>query len=211
MFIEHALRVKLGRRIERSSKIMIRPRRLSNVVGFDDAPFAKAHRGNVKVVGAVFARERLDGVLVGQVRRDGANATRELVRLVAASKYTEHLQLVMLQGVALAGFNVVDVHELSRRLALPTLVVARHAPDYASIEQALLKHVADGRRKWALIEQLGPMEPAAGVFIQRIGLSQAEAQAVLTRFALNGHVPEPLRVAHLIAGAIGAGQSRGRA
>ena len=73
VFIKRAPRGKLRGRKERSSKIMIRPRRLSNVVGFDDAPFAKAHRGNVKVVGAVFARERLDGVLVGQVRRDGAN------------------------------------------------------------------------------------------------------------------------------------------
>ncbi|MDJ0872965.1 MAG: DUF99 family protein, partial [Gammaproteobacteria bacterium] len=50
---------------------MTRCRSFSNVVGFDDAPFARDHRGNVRVVGAVFARDRLDGVLVGRVRRDG--------------------------------------------------------------------------------------------------------------------------------------------
>ena len=135
---------------------MIRARRFCNVVGFDDEPFPKHHRGNVKVVGAVFATERLDGVLVGRVRRDGANATRELIRLVAGSKYAEHLQLVMLQGIALAGFNVVDVKELSRQLGLPALVVARHAPDTQAIRRALLKHVANGLRKWSLIQQLGP-------------------------------------------------------
>ncbi len=189
---------------------MARCRRFSNVVGFDDAPFAKNHRGDVKVVGAVFARERLDGVLAGRVRRDGTNATKELIRLVAASKYAEHLQLVMLQGVALAGFNVVDVHELSRSIGLPALVVARRAPDTEAIRGALLEHVANGLRKWNLIEQLGPMEPMSQIFVQRVGLSREEAQAVVTRFAINGHVPEPLRVAHLIAGAIGSGESRGR-
>lgn len=190
---------------------MIRTRRLSNVVGFDDAPFPKVHRGNVKVVGAVFAGQRLDGVLVGQVRRDGANAAGELTRLVSQSKYAQHLQLVMLQGIALAGFNVVDVHELSRRLALPVLVVARHAPDMAAVRHALLDHVPGGARKWRLIERLGPMEPVAEVFVQRSGLSLDEAQAVVERLALHGHVPEPLRVAHLIAGGLARGQSRGRA
>ena len=189
---------------------MIRPRRLSNVVGFDDGPFLKHHRGDVKVVGAVFASQRLDGVLVGRVRRDGANATRELIRLVADSRYAEHLQLVMLQGIALAGFNVVDVRELSRQLGLPALVVARHAPDNEGIRRALLKHVANGLAKWSLIEQLGPMEPMSRVYVQRVGLSRAEAEAVLGRFAFHGHVPEPLRVAHLVAGALDSGQSRGR-
>lgn len=36
--------------------------RLSHVVAFDDAPFARAHRGDVTVIGAVFAGLRLDGV-----------------------------------------------------------------------------------------------------------------------------------------------------
>jgi endonuclease V-like protein UPF0215 family len=35
--------------------------------------------------------------------------------------------------------------------------------------------------------------------------------AVVERFALHSHIPEPLRTAHLIAGAIAEGQSRGKA
>ncbi len=189
---------------------MTRRKRLSNVVGFDDAPFHKHYSGNVKVVGAVFARTRLDGVLIGRVRKDGVNATRELVRLVSGCKYAGHVQLVMLQGIALAGFNVVDVRELSRQLGLPVLVVARYAPDLAAVRTALLEHVPKGERKWNLIDRLGPMEPLQGVFVQRVGLSTEDAHDVLTRFAINGRIPEPLRIAHLIAGAIGTGQSRGR-
>ena len=57
---------------------------ITNVVGFDDAPFPHAHRGDVRVVGAVCCRTRLDGVLSGKVRRDGANSTDVLIELVQA-------------------------------------------------------------------------------------------------------------------------------
>jgi endonuclease V-like protein UPF0215 family len=87
-------------------------RRLSHVVGFDDAPFEREFRGNVPVIGAVFAGLRLEGVLRGDVRRDGANATRTLIDLVTSSKFQPQLQLILLQGIAFAGFNVVDLDAL---------------------------------------------------------------------------------------------------
>jgi endonuclease V-like protein UPF0215 family len=184
-------------------------RRLSHVVGFDDAPFAPSHRGDVPVVGAVYAGLRLEGVLVGKVRRDGANATDVLVRLVAASKFRQ-LQLILLQGIAVAGFNVVDVEALHRRTGLPVLAVTRRMPRFPRVRSALLARVPGGARKWELISRLGPMERVGAVHVQRVGLTAAEAEAVVRRLAVNGHVPEPLRTAHLIAGALGRGESRGR-
>jgi hypothetical protein len=183
---------------------------ISHVVGFDDFPFSPTHRGNVMVVGAVYAGARLEGVLSGHVRKDGANAARTLAQIVSASKFASHLQLVMLQGIALAGFNVVDVFALHRQLQLPILVVARREPDMEAVRQALLTRVPGGARKWALIERLGPMEPVAGVYVQRVGLTLDEADDIIRRFAVHGRIPEPLRTAHLIAGGIATGQSRGR-
>lgn len=183
---------------------------ISHIIGFDDSPFARSHRGDVRVVGAVFAGARLEGILSGAIRRDGANAARNLAALVSGSKFAAHLQLVMLQGIALGGFNVVDVFDLHARLRLPVLVIARRAPDMEAIRSALLTRVPGGARKWAIIERLGPMEPAAGVYVQRLGISLDEAAGVIGRSAINGVIPEPLRVAHLIAGGIADGESRGR-
>ncbi len=182
----------------------------SNIIGFDDAPFAKTHRGNVPVVGAVYAGLRLDGMVIGRVRRDGNNATKSLSAMIGSSRFSQHIQLVMLQGISLAGFNVIDVPALSRRLDLPVLVVARYAPDMGAIRQALLTHVSNGAQKWRLIEKMGPMEPVANVFVQRVGLTRPQAQQVVDHFAVHGRIPEPLRTAHLFAGALGSGQSRGR-
>jgi len=183
---------------------------LSNAVGFDDAPFPRTHRGSVRIVGAVFADLRFDGVLIGEVEKDGSDATDELVRLVHGSRFAEHVRLVLLQGIAFAGFNVVDVHGLHRRLGRPVLVVARRRPDVEAIRAALHSRVPGGSEKWALIERAGPMEPVGGVFVQRAGLSLEQAESVVNRLAVHGRIPEPLRVAHLIAGALARGQSHGR-
>ena len=181
-------------------------RSLSHVIGFDDAPFPLRYRGRVKAVGAVFADRRFDGVLVGEVEKDGFDSADVLAALLEASKYRRHLQLVMLQGIALAGFNVVDVFALHERVGLPVLVVARREPDYATIRRVLLERIPRGEEKWAVIERLGPMEPAEGVYVQRVGISPEEACAVIRRLALYGNLPEPLRTAHLIASALGPGE-----
>ena len=186
-------------------------KRISHVIGFDDAPFERAHRGNVLIVGAVFAGTRLEGVLSGKVRRDGVNATRVLIDLVRRSRFGAQVQAILLQGIAFAGFNVVDVHGVHETLKIPVLVVARRAPNLAAIRAALLHKVPGGRRKWALIEQLGPMEAAQGVYVQRAGITLDKATDLIRRLALHSTLPEPLRTAHLIAGGVTQGESRHRA
>jgi endonuclease V-like protein UPF0215 family len=184
--------------------------RLTNLIGFDDAPFPAVGAGPVPVVGAVFADRRLDGVLVGAVRKDGDDAAQVLAALVGASPFREHMRLIMLQGVAFGGFNVVDVFDLHQRLARPVLVVSRRQPDLAAVRRALLTRVPGGEAKWRVIERLGPMEPAGAVYVQRVGLSLPVAEEVVARTTLHGHLPEPLRTAHLIAGALAQGYSRGK-
>lgn len=185
-------------------------KRYAHVVGFDDTPFDRRHRGNVRIVGAVYAGTRLDGVLTGNVRRDGANATRVLADLVQRSRFGAQLHAVLLQGIAFAGFNVVDIHALNTALGLPIVVVTRRKPDLDAIRRALLAHVPGGRRKWALVERAGPMEAMHRVWVQRAGISPSETLALLRRFAVNSVIPEPLRTAHLVAAGLAGGASRQR-
>lgn len=213
-----------------------------NVIGFDDGPFPREHRGDVLLVGVVCSGTRVDGIVSGRIRRDGANATREMVKLVRESQFGEHLQAVMLQGIAVGGFNVVDVHALQKALRIPVLIVTRRLPDLASVRRALFAdtpgagsssagrpRVSGAARKWRLIEQAGALERlepsrrsmkkrASGLttssprlFIQRAGLSLDEARRLVHDTTLHGNIPEPLRLAHLIAGGVTTGKSRGRA
>lgn len=183
----------------------------NHVIGVDDAPFPRHHRGDVLVVGAVFAGERLEGVLTTAVRRDGANATPRVADMVRGCRFAPQLQAVLLQGIALAGFNVVDIHRLHETLGMPVLVVCRRSPDLGAIRRALLSRVPGGERKWRLIERAGPMEPMEELWVQRAGLDRAGARALLKAHVRHGHMPEPVRAAHLIAGGVTGGKSRQRA
>ncbi len=183
----------------------------TNVIGFDDAPFARDHRGDVLLVGVVCSRTRLDGVVSGRVRRDGANATRTMIDVLRASQFGRHVQAVLLQGIAVAGFNVVDVHALHRELGVPVLAIVRKQPDFAGIRRALFSRVRGAERKWRLIESAGSLDRIRGVYVQRVGITVDHAREVLAATTLHGNIPEPLRLAHLIAGGVTTGASRGRA
>jgi endonuclease V-like protein UPF0215 family len=207
-----------------------------NVIGFDDGPFPRQHRGRVLLVGTVCSGTRLDGVVSGHIQRDGADSTRRMGELVQRSQFGGHVQAIVLQGIAVGGFNVVDIHGLSETLGVGVLVVTRRRPDMETVHRALFSDQPPGRprvpgaaRKWRLIRAAGELEllgpsrralrrqaatgqPANGqrLWIQRAGLSLEQARDVIVATTLHGNVPEPLRLAHLIAGGIVAGKSRGR-
>ena len=185
-------------------------RALTNTIGFDDGPFTAEHRGDVDLIGAVFCGHRLEGVLRTKVRRDGNNATDRIVEVIEGSRFHEYAQLILLQGIAFAGFNVVDIHDLNRRLGIPVLVVARRQPDLSAVRKALLGSVPGGERKWRLVEAAGAPLKVGDLWIQCAGCTFSVAAFQLDRLAVNGKVPEPLRTAHLIAGGISKVSSRQR-
>ena len=117
---------------------------ISHVIGFDDAPFSHRKNNNVLIIGAVYAGERLDGVLSNQVRRDGVNSTDKIIATVVESRFFPQLQAVLLQGIAVAGFNVIDIEKLHEKLRLPVIVVSRKKPNLKKIKNALLNNVPGG-------------------------------------------------------------------
>ena len=181
------------------------------VIGIDDGPFDRDGRGDVLAVGAVFrGGERLEGILSTKVRRDGRNATSRLVEMVGPSRFLPQLNYVILDGIALAGFNVVDLPLLSAELKLPVMAVTRHRPNRDAVREALLKHLPGGKARWAIIERAGPVLEVEGLFCQLVGMDDREAGALIRHTRCHAKLPEPIRVAHLVAAGVVKGASRGR-
>jgi uncharacterized protein len=198
-------------------------RRWGCVVGFDDGPSMLGQTERVLLVGAVCARTRLDQIVTSTVERDGTDATDVLIDTLA-NPGLGHVRAVLLGGISVAGRNVVDATRLSNESGLPVLVVARRAPKPNQMREMLLTLDDDVQRQEAIeaVERLGPMEqllfghrPESGlpceVWVQRVGLKVDEARALLTSATLTGNMPEALRLAHIIAGGVVDGLSRGRA
>jgi hypothetical protein len=186
------------------------PDRLIRAVGFDDAPFRRPSHGDVGVAGVVCAGTRFEGLVWGRIRRDGWNATDVLLDLLARSKFLPQLHLVLLDGITFGGFNVVDLPRLAAELARPCLSVMRRPPDLAAVEAAL-RHLPRAGRRLEVLHRAGPVHRAGGFVFQVQGAAPELAAAALARITDRGTVPEPLRLAHLVAAAFRTGQSGNRA
>jgi uncharacterized protein len=184
------------------------------VLGVDDAPFQFTDE-HVPVVGVVLrAPSYVEGVLTTRVHVDGTDATDVLVDAIGRSRYREGLALVLIDGAALGGFNVVDIDALHEAIRVPVATVTRDRPDIDAMERILRKKFADWEarleilRRKELIEVKTPHKP---LYATAAGIEPRDLAEAIHRCTVRGALPEPLRVAHLIATAIVKGESKGNA
>lgn len=184
--------------------------RTLRVIGFDDVPWRHRRTAAVGVVGAVCAGTRFEGMVFGHVRRDGWRATSALEALLLHGKFLPQIHLVLLDGIALGGFNVVDLPRLARTLRRPCVAVMRRLPDLPAMERAA-RRLPRPAARLALLRRAGPIHVSGPFVYQVCGADPREAAAALERLTDTGNVPEALRLAHLIGGALAYGQSGRRA
>jgi endonuclease V-like protein UPF0215 family len=182
------------------------------VIGIDDAPFDKFDplQEYVLVIGTVFrGGSFMDGMLSTHVEKDGEDATLRIVEMINECKFKPQLQAIFLNGVAVAGFNVINPVTLNKETGIPVVVVIRDYPDYKKMFAALEK--LGMQKKIGIIEKLPKPSKVDDIYVQNIGISRKETLKLLNITRTQSHIPEPLRVAHLIAAGISEGESRGRA
>ncbi len=180
------------------------------ILGIDDSPFDKRKKGLVLVVGAIFRGGHfMDGVISTKVLLDGDDATHKLIEMINKTKHKAQLQVVMINGISLGGFNIIDIKELSRAIKLPVIVVIRKYPDFKKIYKALNK--IGFSEKIQLLHKAGQVYQIGKIFVQFSGIEFDAVKEIIKISCTHSLIPEPIRVAHLIAGGIVDGESRGRA
>ena len=185
------------------------------ILGFDDGPFNSKH-GFVPVVGVVFRGGKFfDGVLKTEVEIDGLDATEKIVNLINSSRHKQQLKIVMFDGITLGGFNVVDIKQVNESTGLPVIVVNRKHPNMEKVKKAL-KNFEDFEVRWKIIKNAGKISEAeirrgVKVYYQSVGIDKNTAEEAIIMTCTHSQIPEPLRVAHLIATAFVKGESGGRA
>lgn len=177
------------------------------VLGVDDGAFVPHTKGYAPIVGAVFRGGYwLDGVLATKVEIDGFDATSQIAKMIDNSPHHKQLRVVMLDGVTVAGFNVVDIKRLSILTGLPVIAVTRDKPDFTEIRKAL-KHLPGSLERWKAVLDAGEIIEVQTrrhnkkVFMEVSGMSVEDATKVLRMTATRSNMPEALRVAHMIASA----------
>jgi endonuclease V-like protein UPF0215 family len=184
------------------------------VLGIDDSPFTFQTK-KAMVVGVV-ARlpSYIEGIMRTEITVDGGDANEAIIAMLARSRYREQVRLIMFDGVTVGGFNVIDIQQIHRETGIPCATVTRGMPDFERMEAALRTNFPDWRERLAIIKRnplfkVGPRRNS--LFATLSGIDAETFEMILSESTVQGRLPEPLRIAHLIASAMVLGESHGRA
>jgi endonuclease V-like protein UPF0215 family len=181
------------------------------ILAIDDSAITNER---VTIIGAFFrGGEQLDGVLCSEITKDGMDATDAIINMIRNSKYYSQIRAIMLDGVTYAGFNPVDINRLFSATNIPVIVFMRSCPDFEKIRLAL-EHLSEKEKRWEIIKSAGninKIEQENPVFIQISGIDKKSAIEIVRKTSTHSNIPEPLRVAHLIATGVVLGESTGKA
>ena len=185
------------------------------ILGFDDGPFDTKSE-TTPVIGVIYRGGKfLDGILRTDVEVDGLDSTGKLAKLINSTRHKQQLKVVMLDGITVGGFNIIDIKQLHESTDIPVIVFNRKHPDLDSVRNALM-NFTDFETRWKMVKNAGKIEECKldndkKVYYQSLGIADEDVEDTLLLSSTHGDIPEPLRVAHLIATAIVRGESYGRA
>jgi hypothetical protein len=149
----------------------------------------------------------VDGFAIGKASVGGDDATSSISALYHKLRRND-VNLLMVSGCILSLYNIVDVDGLARRTELPVIcltyketsgiedAIARHFPDRAEEKLAAYRRLGDRRRM--------TLRSGRTVFARISGMSDREALSIVDMFTLQGSVPEPVRMARLLARVLAA-------
>ena len=193
----------------RSLENPLRKGKRLRTIGFDDAPFSDGSE-LVSISGVICSKTRFEGMVWGDIEKDGLDVNETICQLLAKSKFLEQLNLLLTDGITFGGFNVVDLPYLAGELQIPCIALMRRHPDLPKFFSAM-EHVDRRDERKRRIEAAGPIHEQGGFFFQVAGCEVDQAALALQQVTDTGDVPEPLRLAHLIGAAVKLGESGKRA
>jgi len=183
------------------------------ILGIDDSPFTFTDK-YATVIGVVMRGGYLECVLSSQVSIDGNEATAVCREMIQNTKHRQQLKAVMLDGVALGGFNIVDIQELYESTNLPIITITRDPPDFEKIKHALQNNFYDWKKRWMILKKgdLFTVKTSHNpIYVKCAGIGREEAEEIINLSTIRGVIPEPIRVAHVIASGVTRGESYGKA
>jgi len=184
------------------------------VLGVEDAYFVPHKKGITYIAGVVMRLTfYIEGFMIREITVDGIDATSALISMINESKYRNDIKAVMTQGITFGGFNIIDLFQIYESTKKPIIVILRKMPDIESMISALKSHFEDWKDRAELLQKAQIEKMRNGdydIYIQRVGIDEKEACEMIRKLTIRGAIPEPVRVAHLLASSLRLGESKGK-
>jgi endonuclease V-like protein UPF0215 family len=177
------------------------------ILGVDDARFQRGRDEWTRLIGVVYrGGEWMEGCMQVPIRVDGDDATEKLAEMVKSSSHYGQLRVIMTRDSIVGGANVLNLPILFQETGLPVIAVSDSKPDMTRVKKAFKRiHPDSWENKYDSLEKSGPIRPVesrpgrAVVYVQWAGLSLEQTVELVQKTATRSRIPEPIRVADLIA------------
>ena len=161
-------------------------------------------QSNRSVLAGVVMRSDLviDGFVFGSSTLEGNDATDAVVKMYKTLKRND-INVVILGGAVLSLYNIINLDEVGSETNLPVICVTFEESE--GLEETIKNHFPDRwRSKLKTYSKLGErnrvnLKTGYHVFIRNHGIYSEIATKVLDKFTVQGAIPEPIRVARLMA------------
>jgi len=175
------------------------------VIGVEDGGFTRPSLGRsflkTLLVCVLLRGTCIEDFRADMITVDGLDASEKLITMLRKLSF----DAIMLAGVSFAGFNLVDPTLVFEKFHKPIIVVSRTKPNNIAVKNALILHFEDWQARWSVFQKLGPIHEVYSipgeppVYVEVIGATFDWATKLIRASASCCRIPEPLRVARLIA------------
>lgn len=155
------------------------------------------------LAGLVMRRDFIiDGFVFGEATIGGDDATDSIISMYGRLA-RQDISFILLSGLIISMYNIIDIKKLWKSVRIPVIGVTYEESD--GIEAAIMHHFPGNyQNKLLEYQKLGPrtkvlLHTKHEIFLRIEGCEVKEAKKLLDAFTLQGAVPEPLRVAQLLA------------
>ncbi len=162
-------------------------------------------RPSSTLAGVVMRKDlRVDGFGFARISVGGDDATEGIVKIFRGLERSD-INALLLNGSVISWFNIVDLDFVSEETGLP--VISLTYEESEGLEGYIREYFPHPKEKIDMYRRLGPREPfrlktGFEVYARFLGATAEETKGLLNSFTLDGKVPEPLRVARLLARSI---------
>ena len=155
------------------------------------------------LAGVIMRRDFIvDGFVFGSCTIGGNDATESILEMFSKIK-RDDINFILVSGIIISMFNIVDITKIQKITGLPVIGVTYK--ESAGIEDAIKNHFPDSYK--TRIERylaLGTrsritLHTRHDLYIRTQGCTVNDATQLLDLFTLQGSIPEPLRLAQLLA------------
>ena len=144
----------------------------------------------------------IDGFIFGSAEIGGDDATDEIVSMFQRLDRND-INVIMIGGSVISMYNIIDIDSLGARTNTPVISVTFEESE--GLEPHIKHHFPESwEKKLSAYNKLGAREAVKLhtnhiVYVRPYGISLEISKRILDKFTIQGAIPEPIRLARLLA------------